>query len=180
MDGIQRTWLDAQICKAGNLIAWIVFVAMGISVFEVFSRYLFNSPTSWVHESVVFLVAITFCLGGPVAMARDKHIRVRMIYDALPISKRKYLDILNSLITLVFSGGFTYAAFMMVWTATHNPFGEFQLERSGTSWNPAFPAYIKIVILIGLATMTLQTILHLIYFLRGGDERFMNVQENGQ
>nr|WP_306455041.1 TRAP transporter small permease [Pseudovibrio flavus] len=177
MDGIQRTWLDRQICKVGSVIAWIIFIAMAISVVEVFSRYFFNSPTSWVHETVVFLVAISFAIGGPVALARDKHIRVRMIYDALPISKRRYLDILNCLITLLFCFGFAYAAAVMVDTATHNPFGEVQLERSGTSWNPPFPAYIKIVIFISLATMTVQTVLHLIYFLRGGDERFLNAEE---
>ncbi len=179
-DGIQRTWLDRQICRASSLIAWIIFIAMAISVIEVFSRYLFNSPTSWVHETVVFLVSVAFSIGGPVAMARDKHIRVRMIYDALPASRRNYLDILNSLITLIFCAGFAYAAYLMVMTATHNPFGEIQLERSGTSWNPAFPAYTKIVILVGLLTMTAQTVLHLIYFLRGGDARFMKNEESGK
>lgn len=165
-DAIFRTGLDRAVNAAGKAISWIVFVAAAISVYEVIMRYVFNSPTSWVHETVVFLIACIFAIGGPVALARDKHIRVRLIYDAVSPGTRRYLDILNGFITLAFTVLITYAAYVMFWRASHNPLGEWSLERSGTSWNPPFPAMVKGVILLSVAIMTLQSILHIIHSIR--------------
>ncbi|MBW5802092.1 TRAP transporter small permease subunit, partial [Halomonas elongata] len=48
-----RTAFDRGVVACGRLAAWLVFVAMAISVYEVIMRYAFASPTSWVHETVV-------------------------------------------------------------------------------------------------------------------------------
>lgn len=165
-DGEPLTGLDRAIGAASKVVAWLVFISMAISVFEVISRYAFNSPTSWVHETTVFLIAVIFVLGGPVALARNKHIRVRILYDIVSPRVRRWLDILNGILALLFTTGMTFAAWKMFYTASHNPLGEWQLERSGTSWNPAFPAYTKALILFALALMTVQVILHLIHAIR--------------
>ncbi|MGQ9364806.1 TRAP transporter small permease subunit [Azospirillum sp. ST 5-10] len=168
-DGHARGALDALITEGGRVLAWLVLVGAVISVYEVGMRYLLDSPTSWVHETTVFLISVIFALGGPVAMARDKHIRVRLIYDAVPPRWRRWLDVANSVITLVFLTGMTYAAYVMVWTATHAPGGAIQLERSGTSWNPPFPAWTKAMILLSVGLMLAQTLVHLVRALRGTD-----------
>lgn len=165
-DGSPQTGLDRAIAAAANAIGWLAFFAMAISVYEVFMRYALNSPTSWVHETTVFLIAVIFALGGPIALARNKHIRVRILYERAGPRGRHALDVLNGVLTLAFTAGMTYAAWMMFYTASHNPFGELQLERSGTSWNPPFPALTKGVILFALALMLVQTVLHLVHTLR--------------
>lgn len=165
-NGQPLTGLDRAISQASKVVAWLVFISMVITVFEVVMRYAFNSPTSWVHETTVFMIAAIFLLGGPAALARDKHIRVRVLYDAVPPGARRWLDVLNGVLALLFTTGMTYAAWVMFYTASHNPLGEWQLERSGTSWNPAFPAYIKALILFALALMTVQVVLHLIHAIR--------------
>jgi TRAP-type C4-dicarboxylate transport system permease small subunit len=71
------------------------------------------------------------------------------------------MDRFNDLLTLIFCLAMSYAAFHMFWGASHNPLGEWSLERSGTSWNPPFPAMVKGMILFALALMTLQACLHL-------------------
>ncbi|PLW75310.1 TRAP transporter small permease subunit [Cohaesibacter celericrescens] len=162
IDGELKTPLDAAIYWCGRGLAWLVFLAMLISVTEVISRYAFDSPTSWVHETTVFLIAIIFALGGPIAMAKDKHIRVRIIYDTVSPRVRVWLDVFNSFITLIFAFSMTYAAYVLFWRSAHNPMGDLQLERSGTSWNPPFPALTKGVILLALAIMAAQTILHVV------------------
>ena len=169
-EGHIRTRLDGGIEWCGRLLAWLVFIAMAISVLEVISRYVFDSPTSWVHETTVFMIAIIFALGGPVAMARDKHIRVRLIYDAVGPRTRRWLDVFNGIITLAFAGGMTYAAYVLFWRSSHNPMGDWSLERSGTSWNPPFPALTKGIILIALVIMTVQTVLHIIQALRNAPD----------
>ncbi|UYG09216.1 TRAP transporter small permease subunit [Halomonas sp. M4R1S46] len=161
-----RGVFDRGVIQAARGAAWLVFIAMAISVYEVIMRYAFGSPTSWVHESVVMLVAVGFSLGGPAALANDRHIRVKVLYDAVGPRARLWLDRFNDLVTFLFCLGMSYAAYTMFWSASHNPLGEWQLERSGTAWNPPIPALVKGVILLALAIMCVQALLHLIRSLR--------------
>src|SRR5690606_23448050 len=122
------------------LFAWAIFFAFAASVYEVVARYGFNAPTIWAHETTTFLIAVPFLIGGPIALARDKHIRVRVIYDAISPAARRWLDVVNSLIAIVFLAGLTYAGWTMSWKATHNPSGAIHLQTTGTAWNPPTPA----------------------------------------
>lgn len=162
----ERNALDRLVAQGGRGVAWLILLAMGISVVEVFMRYAFNSPTSWVHETVVFLIAVIFTLGGPAALARNSHIRVKVLYNSAGPRLKVWMDRFNDLVTLGFCVTMSYAAFHLFWSASHNPLGEWSLERSGTSWNPPFPALIKGMILFSLMLMTLQALLHLIQSLR--------------
>ncbi|MFC0268933.1 TRAP transporter small permease subunit [Kushneria aurantia] len=162
-----RSTFDRGVVWCARGAAWLIFIAMAISVYEVIMRYGFNSPTSWVHESVVMLVAVSFSLGGPAALASNRHIRVRVLYDTAGPKLRLWLDRFNDLVTFGFCLAMSYAAFVMFWSASHNPFGEWQLERSGTSWNPPFPALIKGVIMVALVVMCVQSFIHLVQSLRG-------------
>lgn len=177
-EGEIHSRLDAGVDWCGRAIAWLVVIAMAISVLEVISRYAFNSPTSWVHETTIFMIAILFAFGGPVALARDKHIRVRLIYDAVTPRVRRWLDVLNGVLTLGFAGGLSYAAYVLFWRASHSPLGAWQLERSGTSWNPPFPALTKGIILVALTIMTVQSILHLVQALRGDTVRRRQTEQS--
>jgi len=162
-----RSAFDRGVLWCARGAAWLVFVAMVISVYEVIMRYGFDSPTSWVHESVVMLVAVSFALGGPAALASNRHIRVRVLYDTAGPRLKLWLDRFNDLVTFGFCLAMSYAAYTMFWDASHNPMGEWQLERSGTSWNPPFPALVKGVIMVALILMCLQAFIHLIQSLRG-------------
>lgn len=163
---ILRTPLDRIINRAGSVIAWLALISMAISVWEVVMRYAFDSPTSWVHETVIFLIACIFALGGPFALARDKHIRIRIVYDMASPRLRRIFDIFNSFVTLLFTVGMSYAAYVMFWRTSHNPGGDWQLERSGTSWNPPFPALTKGVILLAVAIMMVQAVFHIVHAFR--------------
>lgn len=162
-----RSNFDRGVVWCARRVAWLVFIAMAISVYEVIMRYGFDSPTSWVHETVVMLVAFSFALGGPAALASNRHIRVRVLYDTVGPRFKLWLDRFNDLVTLGFCLAMSYAAYVMFWGASHNPLGEWSLERSGTSWNPPFPAMIKGIILVALAVMTVQALIHVMQSLRG-------------
>ncbi len=161
-----RTGLDRAVSRSTKVLAWGIFVAFLITVIEVFARYVFNSPTFWAHETTSFLIAAIFLIGGPVALARDKHIRVRMIYDSVTPQRKRVLDIVNSVIALIFFAGLTYASWVMVGKSWFTPGGELHLEGTGTSWNPPTPALLKLMVLICVAVMFVQTCFHLIAALR--------------
>lgn len=161
-----RSGLDRVVSASSKVLAWAIFLAFGITVYEVISRYVFDSPTFWAHETTTFLIAAIFLVGGPIALARDKHIRVRIFYDSASAKGRRILDIVNSLIAMVFFAGLAYAAWIMSWKATHSPTGEVRFEGTGTSWNPPTPALLKMLVLICVAVMFVQTLLHLIAAIR--------------
>lgn len=161
-----RSGLDRVIASSANVFAWAIFAAFVITVIEVVSRYVFDSPTFWAHETTTFLIAAVFLIGGPIALARDKHIRVRMFYDSASPKRRRVLDIVNSLIALVFFAGLSFASWIMVSKSWFTPTGALHLEGTGTSWNPPTPALLKLLVMICVVIMFIQTLLHLIAALR--------------
>jgi len=161
-----RTGLDRAVAASSTVLSWAIFLAFAVSVFEVVSRYVFDSPTFWAHETTTFLIAAIFLVGGPIALARDKHIRVRMIYDTVSLKVRRWLDIFNSVVAMIFFAGLGYAGYTMAWKATHTPSGDIHLEGTGTAWNPPTPALLKIIILFCVCLMFIQTFLHLVQAIR--------------
>jgi TRAP-type C4-dicarboxylate transport system permease small subunit len=161
-----RTGLDRVVANSATVFAWAIFLAFLITVVEVVARYVFNSPTYWAHESTTFLIAAVFLIGGPIALARDKHIRVRMFYDSASPQRRRVLDIVNSLIALIFFAGLSFASWIMVSKSWFTPTGTLHLEGTGTSWNPPTPALLKLLVMLCVVTMFVQTLLHLIAAVR--------------
>ncbi|EZH80063.1 TRAP transporter small permease subunit [Ectopseudomonas composti] len=152
---------DQLIQRVGQAVAWLVFVAMLVSVYEVIMRYGFNAPTDWAHETTTFLVATIFALGGPYALATNRHIQIRILLDRLSPQKRSWLDLLNLVLGILFCLAIGYAAWVLAFNATHAPDGSWRLETSGSSWNPPLPAFIKIIILISIALMALQQVVRI-------------------
>ena len=152
---------DRMIQRIGQAVAWLVFVAMLVSVYEVIMRYGFNAPTEWAHETTTFLVATIFALGGPYALATNKHIQIRILLDRLSPRKRSWLELLNLVLGILFCLAIGYAAWVLAVNATHAPDGSWRLETSGSSWNPPLPAFIKIIILISIALMALQQVVRI-------------------
>ncbi|WEJ34117.1 TRAP transporter small permease [Devosia sp. SD17-2] len=161
-----RSGLDRIVAGSTKFFAWAIFLAFAVSVIEVVARYVFGRPTFWAHETTTFLIAAIFLIGGPIALARDKHIRVRIFYDSVSPQKRRWFDIINSILALAFFGGLSYAAWIMSSKATFTPSGEFRLEGTGTAWNPPTPALLKILVLICCGVMFVQTVLHLVEAIR--------------
>ncbi|WP_209015195.1 TRAP transporter small permease subunit [Roseibium limicola] len=164
--GAIRSRLDAAIAMSSKVFAWAIFLAFFVSVYEVISRYVFDSPTYWAHESTTFLIAAVFLIGGPIALSRDKHIRVRVLYDAVSEKARRWLDVINSLIAMVFFAGLGHAGWTLMWKATHTPTGAIHFEGTGTAWNPPTPALLKIIIFFCVCMMFVQSFLHLLEALR--------------
>lgn len=148
--------LDRGIRRGGQVIAWLTFIAMLVSVYEVIMRYGFNAPTEWAHETTTFLVAAIFALGGPYALATNRHIQIRLLLDRLSPRKRSGLELLNLMLGILFCLAIDYAAWVLAHNATHAPDGSWRLETSGSSWNPPLPAFTKIVILVSIALMAVQ------------------------
>jgi len=154
--------LDKAIAKISELFSLLFVFTVIISFYEVASRYLFNAPTIWVHETASFIGGALFVIGGAYALATDKHVRVVLIYDSVSQKTKHYLNIFHHLAGLLFSGLLIYAAWQTVQNSWFTPWGDVRLETSGSAWNPPFPALLKGIILFTVCLMFIQFILHLI------------------
>ncbi|WP_208983508.1 TRAP transporter small permease subunit [Pannonibacter carbonis] len=159
--------LGRLIDKGAIVFAAGIVLAMLILINEVFLRYVLNAPTIWAHETTIFLCGIAFLYGGLLCTARDRHIRVVLIYDFVPKGLRRYLDVVISLICAAASLMFAWAAWLMVARAAFRPDGTIRLERSGSAWDPAFPGLLKIFLLVIMSVMALQFAILAVNYLRG-------------
>lgn len=148
--------LGKAIDKLGLIFALSLIVSMLILINEVVLRYVFNSPTIWAHETTIFICGMVFIYGGLYCVARDQHIRVVLIYDAVSDKWRRIMNIVISVVSALASLIFAWAAWLMVQRAAFSPDGALRLERSGSAWDPVYPGLTKIGLFLILAVMSLQ------------------------
>ena len=151
----------------GTVFALLFVVVTAIILFEIFMRYVFRAPTTWVHETTSFLTAIGFIFGGLYALAKDKHIRVVLLYDKVRGRARRTLDIAISVIGLVTVGFFAYAAWTTAQKAWFSPSGGVRLETTGSLFNAPYPAFVKGFLLVVVLAMAVQFIVLIVNYARG-------------
>ncbi|WP_108125726.1 TRAP transporter small permease subunit [Saccharospirillum mangrovi] len=159
---LASSWLDRAIVWLGKKLSLIFAGVALIGGYEVVCRYVFNSPTIWVHETSTFFGAALFIFGGLYAFATDKHVRVVLIYDLLSERGRCLLRLTHHLFGLGFCAMMLYASSIMARKAVFAPWGAFRLETSGSAWNPPFPALLKVMVLLAIVVLTVQYLLHLL------------------
>ncbi|HEY5715745.1 MAG TPA: TRAP transporter small permease subunit [Psychromonas sp.] len=157
-----KNGLDAVIIKLGNWLSLLFIFTVFISFYEVVMRYVFDSPTIWVHETASFIGGSLFVIGGLYAFASNKHVRVVLIYDVVSARTRHYLNLVHHLIGITFSALMAYGAYTLAESAWFSPNGELRLNTSGSAWNPPFPALLKAIVFIAFCILTVQFLLHLI------------------
>jgi TRAP-type C4-dicarboxylate transport system permease small subunit len=161
-DVVFKNRLDVWVDKLGNFVSYAFMVSVAISFYEIISRYFFDSPTIWVHETTIMICALCMAYGGTYCLARDSHIRIRMLYDAVGHKGKRVLDIINGVLSLFYCLLIAYAAFILAEKSLFNPLGDFRLETTGSAWDPIYPAVVKTGLFLVLVTMTVQSLLHLI------------------
>ena len=167
VDHQPKNWLDMIMFKLGNIGSLLFIFTVAITFYEILMRYAFNAPTIWVHETATFVGGILFILGGSYALASNRHVRVVLLYDSVSERTRKMLNVFHHIMGLIFAALMIYASFFMAENAFYTPWGDTRLETSGSAWDPAFPAYTKLFILIIFVIMFFQFLFHLIQELIG-------------
>ncbi|MBL0381978.1 MAG: hypothetical protein JKP90_20635 [Desulfofustis sp. PB-SRB1] len=149
--------LDVWIVRVGNVIGWLYFAAVVISVFEVVLRYGFNRPTLLGTRDNFDAGGIGMLWGGSYCMAEDRHIRVTVIRDAHgqknEADRRCYR---RSAQSALLRRGLPGQGMLMTQKALFDPTGMFRLQRTGSAFNSPAPAVVKTVLFVVVILMTLQ------------------------
>lgn len=87
---------------------WTI-IAILYYVFEVAGRYVFNSPTNWVHEACFLMFGVMYTLGGANLFRIDGHVRVDVFYANWSPRARAGADIVTANIFYIFILGMLFA-----------------------------------------------------------------------
>lgn len=101
--------------RIGKASAYLIFVFMSLMVYEVISRYFFNSPTIWVHEICGFLFAAYVALTGAWVLLEKGHVAVDIIYQYFPSKGKDLADIVVSLIALFMFSVLFWQGYKFAW-----------------------------------------------------------------
>ncbi len=161
-------FLGRIIQKGGVFVASLFLVSAAIIMYEIFMRYVLDAPTLWVTETTIFICAVAFIYGGLYCVARDRHIRVVLIYDHLPAPWRRVFDIVISCFCLVSACFFAWASWTMVQRSWWAPTGKLRLEGTGSAWNPPTPALMKGFLMLVMIVMAVQFVILAFNYARRG------------
>lgn len=149
--------IDRTTTQIGSAIKWISVALVGVGVYEVVARFVFNRPTEWGYELLLMLGATMYVLSWGYLHAIDKHVKIDLIYAALSKRARKIIDVVcATLIHLPLMGALCYISFKRMWRSWE--IGEVSIH---TTWYPPLGP-LRTIIFVGILLFTLQTISRLI------------------
>jgi TRAP-type mannitol/chloroaromatic compound transport system permease small subunit len=145
-------WLNVRV---GEFVAYWAVISVFAYYYEVIARYVFNSPTNWVHESMFLMYGMQYMLCGAYAYREDQHVRVDVIYAKFSPRGKAIADIITSVFFFIF-------ILTLLWTGTRFALDAVNNgEVSFTEWGIQYWV-VKLTMPIGAALMALQGLSKLI------------------
>ena len=84
----------------GRAFSWCIVVLTFSTCYEVFVRYVLNSPTTWAFDMSVQMYGALFMMSGAYALSQDAHVRGDVLYRLMPIRMQAGIDLLLYIIFL--------------------------------------------------------------------------------
>jgi TRAP-type mannitol/chloroaromatic compound transport system permease small subunit len=76
----------------GRAFGWCIMILTLSVVYEVFVRYVLNSPTVWAFDMMIQMYGALFLMCGAYALAQDTHVRADVIYRLFAVRVQAGLD----------------------------------------------------------------------------------------
>lgn len=111
-------WLQSKLEEIACYVsAMAVATMMTITVLEVLARSLFkvSVPGSYEYVSLMFVYLIYLGLG--FSQRRDAHITVGILYDHIPRSAQKVVQVIYLLVACLFFAALTWTSAVSAWNA---------------------------------------------------------------
>ena len=83
---------------SGRVVMFLVVVLIVSIAYDVFARYLFNSPTVWSYTLSYMLGTSIIAIGLPYVYYHNANVRVDVIYSKLPPRGRLILDVVLTIL----------------------------------------------------------------------------------
>ena len=155
LESVSNT-LESITRKEGEITSFLIYPLLAVVVYEVFMRYVFNSPTSWGFEVTTFLYGLHYMFGLAYTDVYDGHVRVD-IFTALTTPKiQSWIKVITNLAFFM-----PVMSFMTLWAIKFAYVSVQGLEVNSTSWAPSIWP-LKILMALCFLFLFLQGIANLI------------------
>lgn len=127
----------------GIAVSTLYFVAAGVTLYEVFARYLLNAPTLWAFELVLVLVATAWMLSSGYITLKKRHIAITVVQSMVSPRAQWWLELFAMLIGII-------ALYLLLSDAALRGYnGILRVERSGSPFNSPMPMMFKALLAAG-------------------------------
>jgi TRAP-type mannitol/chloroaromatic compound transport system permease small subunit len=100
----------------GQIFAWLILALTLLISWEVFARYVLNTPNPWAFDLMIMMYGTVIMMAGAYTLAKNGHVRGDVLYGFFPPRLQAGLDLLlyfvffiPGVVALVWAG-YTYAA----------------------------------------------------------------------
>jgi len=133
----------------GKAISFLILVLIGVIVYEIFVRYILNSPTIWAHEISQMVYGAYVILLGGYLQQRNGHVNVDILYLRFKPRTRAMINLFTWLLFFAFCGVILVKGGEMAWDSF------LYRETDPTAFAP--PIYpLKMLIPLGALLLLLQ------------------------
>jgi TRAP-type mannitol/chloroaromatic compound transport system permease small subunit len=87
-------WVDRASTALGQFFAWLIVVLTLMITWEVFSRYVLNSPHDWALDAQIMMYGTLFIMAGAYTLAKNGHVRGDVLYGFFRPRTQATLDLL--------------------------------------------------------------------------------------
>jgi TRAP-type mannitol/chloroaromatic compound transport system permease small subunit len=133
----------------GKITHFLIYGFLGTLVYEIFARYLFNSPTIWAHEMSTFFYGAYFLLGAAFSLRRGGMISVDILVNRLSRRARAFLNVITFFFLLS-------VCLALLWLGGKDALYSWSIrECTNSTWGP--PLYpLRMVIPVSAFLLMLQ------------------------
>jgi TRAP-type mannitol/chloroaromatic compound transport system permease small subunit len=78
----------------GHFFSWLVVGLTTLIGFEVFSRYVLNSPNPWAFDAQIMMYGTMFMMAGAYTLAKNGHVRGDILYGFLKPRTQAIFDLI--------------------------------------------------------------------------------------
>jgi TRAP-type mannitol/chloroaromatic compound transport system permease small subunit len=133
----------------GSFAMYLIYVMIGVLLFDVVSDKAFGFVQNWTVETAQFTLAAFYFLAGPKTLKNDTHVRLDLIYANLSDRGKARIDMVTVWIVIFY-------LCVMLWGAVSSlQYSWATNQRLPSLWAPSLVP-IKILMVICLVLMVLQ------------------------
>ena len=158
----------------GKSFAWLIIVmAFGVG-YEVFVRYLLNSPTSWALDVSFIMYGTLFMMGGAYTLSKNGHVRGDFIYRTWKPTTQAKVDL--TLYILFFFPG-VLALILSGWKYASRSWGYGEVSVNSPAGIPIYQ--FKMVMVAAGILLLIQgvaQVMRCIYCIKNGD--WLNAEDD--
>jgi C4-dicarboxylate transporter, DctQ subunit len=142
-------YIDRLSELAGYASAVLILVSMLVVCYGVALRYVFGASTVWQLELSTYFLMFAAFVGGAYGLKHGDHVNLSLIVDRLPGKTRLYVQLVASVMGLLFVAVVAVIGYVLWWETTQSG------RTSGTAWNVPL-TYPYFIVPLGMTLIALQ------------------------